>query len=154
MEELYSLLVPLAHTRLILPRDCVAEVVGYAPEAAPDPQYPWMIGHMRWNEQHIPVVSFEAICGLDSPAPQGRVRVVVMRCLGNRLQAGFFGLISQGFPQLVRVNAAVLESEAESEWPVNSPVICQVRMINQRPVVPDLEQLEQMIAEAVQPDAA
>ena len=44
------------------------------------------------------------------------------------------------------MNAAVLEPDPESAWPESSPVICQLRMINQRPVIPDLEQLEEMIA--------
>jgi len=47
----------------------------------------------------------------------------------------------------VRVNAAVLEPDASSGWGETSPVICQLRMINQRPLIPDLEQLEHMIAE-------
>ena len=32
MDELYSLLVPLSNTRLILPRSCVAEVVSFTPD--------------------------------------------------------------------------------------------------------------------------
>ena len=147
MDDLYSLLVPLTNARLILPRACVAEVVSFTPPSAPpDPAAPWLVGMLEWNGRDIPMVSFEAACGLDVARPSGRVRAVVVRCLGTDLDAGHFGLLTQGFPQLVRVNAAVLEPDPESAWPESSPVICQLRMINQRPVIPDLEQLEQMIA--------
>jgi len=34
----------------------------------------------------------------------GRTRIVVLQCLGSRLQVGNFGILTQGFPQLVRLN--------------------------------------------------
>jgi len=148
VDELYSLLVPLGATRLILPRACVAEVVSFTPALrVADEKAPWLIGSLEWNGREIPVISFEGACGLDFPHPTGRVRAVVIRCLGTQLEAGHFALITQGFPQLVRVNAAVLEPDPSSGWTERSPVICQLRMINQRPVIPDLEQLERMIAQ-------
>jgi chemosensory pili system protein ChpC len=148
VDELYSLLVPLANTRLILPRACVAEVVSFTPAArAGDPAAPWLIGTLEWNGREIPVISFEGACGLEVALPSGRVRAVVIRCLGDELDGGHFAIVTQGFPQLVRVNAAVLEPDASSGWGETSPVICQLRMINQRPLIPDLEQLEHMIAE-------
>jgi chemosensory pili system protein ChpC len=146
VDELYSLLVPLSTTRLILPRACVAEVVSFTPAATPvDPAAPWMLGALEWNGRDIPVISFEGACGLEFKRPGGRARAVVVRCLSDKLEAGHFALITQGFPQLVRVNAAVLERDPTSGWRDDSPVICQLRMINQRPVIPDLEQLEDMI---------
>ena len=148
MDELYSLLVPLSTTRLILPRACVAEVVSFAPPVtSADTAAPWLLGALEWNGRDIPVISFEGACGLEFKRPSGRARAVVVRCLGDELEAGHFALITQGFPQLVRVNAAVLEPDSSSGWRETSPVICQLRMINQRPVIPDLEQLEHMIAE-------
>jgi chemosensory pili system protein ChpC len=148
VDELYSLLVPLAATRLILPRACVAEVVSFTPELrVTDDAAPWLLGSLEWNGREIPVISFEGACGLEFSLPTGRVRAVVVRCLGTQLEAGHFALVTQGFPQLVRVNSAVLEPDPSSGWSDRSPVICQLRMINQRPVIPDLEQLEHMIAE-------
>jgi hypothetical protein len=32
-------------------------------------------------------------------------------------------------------------------FPERSPIICQVRMVNEAPLVPDLERLEDMIAD-------
>ena len=148
VDELYSLLVPLSTTRLILPRACVAEVVSFTPAStAVNEAAPWLVGTMPWNGRDIPVISFEGACGLEFTPPSGRVRVVVVRCLGAELDAGHFALLTQGFPQLVRVNAAVLEPDPSAGWSETSPVICQLRMINQRPVIPDLERLEHRIAQ-------
>ena len=63
IEELYSLLVPLASERLIVPRACVAEVVRYSP-AEPVKEAPaWFLGHFPWNGRELPLISFEALLG-------------------------------------------------------------------------------------------
>jgi chemosensory pili system protein ChpC len=145
--ELYSLLVPLAHERLIVPRASVAEVIAYQ---APDEMQgapPWYLGTIGWNGRNVPVASFEGACGQAIPSAGGRTRIVVFYCLGDKLQSGFFGLLTQGFPQLVRVNPDVLKSDSTRTFGERSPVICQVRMINETPLVPDLERLEEMLAE-------
>jgi chemosensory pili system protein ChpC len=63
------------------------------------------------------------------------------------LDSGHFGMLTQGFPQLIRVNADVVLPDSSRSFPERSPVICQVRMINETPLIPDLQRLEQMIAE-------
>jgi len=145
--ELYSLLIPLANERLIVPRASVAEVIAYQ---APDEMQgapPWYLGTIGWNGRNVPVASFEGACGHAIPSAGGRTRIVVFYCLGDKLQSGFFGLLTQGFPQLVRVNPDVIKPDTTRTFGERSPVICQVRMINETPLVPDLERLEDMLAE-------
>ncbi len=146
IEELYSLLVPLSEGRLVVPRACIAEVTGYSQPETVSGAQSWLLGRMEWNGRSIPLVSFEGACGEAMPRTGPRSRVVVFRTLGDELRAGFFGIVTQGFPQLVRVNPAVLAPDTASDWPADSPVLCQVRMVNQRPLIPDLERLESMIA--------
>lgn len=146
--ELYSLLVPLAEDRLILPRATVAEVVSYQPLEAMDGAPAWYLGTVSWNGRSVPVVSFEGMCGQSIPAMGGRSRIVVLYCLGSKLDAGFFGVLTQGFPQLVRANPDVIKPDPNGRnFGERSPVLCQVRMINETPLIPDLERLEEMIAE-------
>jgi len=150
-EELYSLLVPLADDRLIIPRACVAEVVRYSqPDQAPGSQN-WMLGNINWNGRELPVVSFEGTIGKDIPAVTGRTRIVVFYASTGQLKSGFFGVLTQGFPQLVRVNREVLKLDSTEGWPDAAPVLCRVKMINEYPLVPHLEHLESMLAtESVQ----
>ena len=146
-DELYSLLVPLSDDRLILPRACVAEVVRYTqPQQQPGSQN-WMLGTINWNGRELPVVAFEGTIGKDIPAPTGRTRVVVFYSSTGKIKTGYFGVLTQGFPQLVRVNREVLNLDSTEGWPENAPVLCRVKMINEYPLVPDLEALEDMIIE-------
>jgi chemosensory pili system protein ChpC len=146
-EELYSLLVPLVGERLLVPRACVAEVIGYQTPTDMTNAPPWYAGLVSWNGQNVPVVSFEGALGLSVPAISGRTRIVVFHASGGPLQSGYFGMLTQGFPQLVRVNADVIRPDPSRSFAERSPVICQVRMINETPLIPDLERLEEMIAE-------
>jgi chemosensory pili system protein ChpC len=146
-EEFYGLLVPLADERLIVPRSCVAEVVAWQ-EPTPMAGAPsWYIGTVGWSGRTVPVISFEGTLGRTIPEPSGRTRIVVLHCLGSRLAAGAFGILTQGFPQLVRLNPDVVKPDPTRSFPDRSPVLCGLRMVNEAPLVPDLEHLEMLIAE-------
>jgi chemosensory pili system protein ChpC len=73
--------------------------------------------------------------------------VVVFHALGGQIEVGYFGIVSQGFPQLVRVSNDVVRPDNSRSFPERAPVLCQVRMLNETPLLPDLERLELMIAE-------
>jgi len=146
-EELYSLLVPLSEDRLIIPRACVAEVIRYSkPDQAPGSQN-WMLGNINWNGRELPVVAFEGTIGKDVPAVTGRTRIVVFYASTGKVKSGFFGVLTQGFPQLVRVNREVLKLDSTEGWPEGAPVLCRVKMINEYPLVPHLEHLESMLVD-------
>ncbi len=145
--ELYSLLVPLSGDRLIVPRACVAEVVRFSEPQAAEASQHWMLGNVDWNGRPLPVVSFEGALGNEVPVSTGRTRIVVFYASTGQLKNGFFGVLTQGFPQLVRVNEEVLKLEAKEGWPADAPVLCRVRMINEFPLIPDLEKLEIMLAD-------
>ena len=145
-DELYSLLIPLTGDRLIVPRACVAEVVRFS---TPDPAAgapPWMLGSVNWSGRALPVVSFEGALGNDVPEATGRTRIVVFYAGSGSIKMGYFGMLTQGFPQLVRVNRDVLKLESRDGWPPDAPVLCRVRMINEYPIIPDLEKLEAIVA--------
>jgi chemosensory pili system protein ChpC len=146
-EELYSLLVPLDGERLIVPRACVAEVIGYQVPAEMSNAPPWYAGVVPWGGNSVPVVSFEGACGQTRPVLSGRTRIVIFYASSGKIQAGHFGLLTQGFPQLVRINAEVLRPDSTRVFADRSPVLCQVKMINESPLIPDLDRLEEMIAE-------
>ena len=145
-EELYSLLVPLTDDRLIVPRTCVAEVVRYSKPDLEEGSHKWMLGTLNWNGRQLPVVSYEGVLGKDIPVATGRTRIVVFLAITGQLKAGYFGVLTQGFPQLVRVNRDVLKLDATEGWPADAPVLCRVKMINEYPLIPDLEKLELMLA--------
>ncbi len=146
VNELYSLLVPLAEDRLIVPRASVAEVVRFSRPDHEAGAHKWMLGTVNWNGRQLPVMSFEGALGKEVPAATGRTRIVVFYASTGQLKTGYFGVLTQGFPQLVRVNKDVLALHTTEGWPDEAPVLCRVKMINEFPLIPDLEKLESMLA--------
>lgn len=149
VEELYSLLVPLYQGRLIVPRACVAEVIRFTPPEHRQDGPAWFRGFAPWNDRQVPVIRIEDLCGLESAPPGGRTRLAIFQCLSDALDTGAYGVLTEGFPQLVRVNRDVMEVHDEHSWPEDGPIICQIRMINEYPLIPDLERLEGMIRDCI-----
>ena len=54
----------------------------------------------------------------------------------------------------MRVNPHVIAADGSRAFPERSPVLCQVRMVNELPLIPDLERLEEMIADETTVTAA
>ena len=149
LDELYGLLVPLAGSRLVLPRAAIIEVMGYAaPRERPDGAPDWLLGWTMWQNNRIPLISFEAACGQPLPEFKNRTRIAVIQAITGLLDPPSFAIATQGYPYLLRVNRNVLKLEQSGEAEPNV-VLSRVRMANERPAVPDLEVLERMIASAL-----
>ncbi|MEM7082417.1 MAG: chemotaxis protein CheW [Pseudomonadota bacterium] len=146
--EVQSLLIPLADKTLLIPRSNVMEVISLNELEDNPGSVPWFVGSAEWEGSLIPVVSFEGICGDDLPPSAGRSRVVLVRCLTDHLNTRAFGLISQGFPQLVRVQEDALSLEPQ-QFGESLPVLCQVTMASQSPLIPDIEKLERLVSDAL-----
>ncbi|MEL7449860.1 MAG: chemotaxis protein CheW [Pseudomonadota bacterium] len=147
-DEIYSLLVPLSDERLLVPRVCIAEVAAWSEPTPVDDAEPWLLGNVSWNGRTVPLMSFEGACDQPVPELSNRTRIVIFHAVTDRLEHGYFGLVTQGFPQLVRVSPAVLEVEDGASWPEHAPVMCQARMVNQHPLIPDIDRIEEMLADA------
>lgn len=148
VREVYSLLMPIKGGRIIVPRAAVAEVMGYTrPSERPDDAPAFVLGFVEWQGQRIPLVSFEAARGGDVPELGRRTRIAVVFGIAGRLTPNVFAVVTQGYPYLVRVNENVLHrEEVEADEPL---VLARVRMANEKPFVPDLEQLEVLIADGL-----
>lgn len=148
-EELYSLVLPLREDRLLVPRACVAEVIRYtAPSGDPD-DGAWLRGTVRWRDREIPVIAFEGLLGMAPPSPDGRTRIVIFSPLGSDSQCPPYGILSQGFPQMVRLNSEVLRLDETYRARSTVPVICQVAMLSESALIPDLEAIEARLVESL-----
>jgi chemosensory pili system protein ChpC len=146
-EETYCLLVPIADGRLLVPRSCVTEVINYQAPAPMEGAPPWYLGTVAWGGRQVPLMSFEAACGRIPPRASGRTRIVVMQGISGAMTEAHFAVLTQGFPQLVRLSPDVVHADDSRSFGDRSPVLCQVRMMNEYPLIPDFERIEKMIAE-------
>ena len=149
-------MVPLDKERLLMPRGCVAEVVGYQTPQEMTGAPPWHLGVINWNGRKMPLVSFEGCCGERCGAAHAALaRGGAERGLRGRWSAGYIAILSQGFPQLVRISPEFVKLDAARDFPESSPVVCQLQLLDETPLVPDLDRLEAMVAKETEsmPDA-
>ena len=151
---LHCLLLPLVGRRLLVPRACVAEVIGLGRMQLREGEPEWLLGEVAWGERMVPLVSFEAACGDPVPEIGGRSRAVILRSLTGRLRRGGMALLCQGLPQLVRLGADVIHLDESHDngdnghgLAADAPVLCRLEVLNETPVVPDLERLENQVAD-------
>ncbi|MEJ0100180.1 MAG: chemotaxis protein CheW [Pseudomonadota bacterium] len=144
--EIYGLMVPLENDQLLVPRGCVAEVIGYQTPQEMTGAPPWHLGVVRWNDRQVPLVSFEGCAGREIAPPTQRSRVVVLNALSEKLP-GAIAILSQGFPKLVRISPEFVKLDAQRSFPEDGCIVCQIQLLDETPVVPDLDRLEQMVAQ-------
>ena len=148
-EEIYSLLIPLDNTRLLLPRICVSEVIGYHSPVPVEDCPHWFLGYVDWSGRAIPVVSFEALEGGPVAEQGARCKIAILQGISGKLAIPFFGFVTQGFPQLVRVSRDVLRLDQTVAFEAEDVKLCRLGMLNEQPVVPNLERIESMIRDAL-----
>mgnify|MGYP001824878348 CR=1 FL=1 len=141
-EEVYCLLIPLKSERLIVPRSCVAEVIRDSLPDSPASDDNWLCGRVLWNGRDVPVVSFERLCGESVATGGGRSRIVIFNSITDSTRSDPYGVLCDGFPQMVRVNAEVAEADPGYVAAANTPVVCRVRLINEQALIPALDELE------------
>jgi len=146
--EIYCLLVQLVSERLIIPRSCVAAVISYQTpiELAGTPE--WHLGVIAWNGRQVPVVSFEACRGQAVAPVSSRSRLVILYTAAPGIEAGHLALLAQEFPPLLRASPELLRSDNTQAVDDQGLMICQLRLLNESPWVPDLPRLEALVASA------
>jgi chemosensory pili system protein ChpC len=147
-DEVYCLLIPLQHDRLIVPRSCIAEVIRESLPFSDASADDWICGSVEWNAREIPILSFERLCGKRVATGGGRSRIVVFNGISEGADARQFGVLCEGFPQMVRVNAEVAEADPDYSVPEQVPVLCRVRLINEQALVPALDEIEALIRDS------
>ena len=147
-DEVYSLLIPFAGGKMILPRVSITEVTGFLRPKPVRGAPEWLLGLINWQGQEIPLISFEGLCGRKVPERANRTRIAVAHAIGELISPPLFAILTQGYPYLVRVNSAVLSVDPENDFP-DGPVLNRMRMANERPYIPDLEAIEAKLLEVL-----
>jgi chemosensory pili system protein ChpC len=94
------------------------------------------------------LLAFARLAGIADEQGGLGSKVVVLKALGGDAKAPFFALLTQGFPRLVTVSRdALVAQEREGELPAG--VRAYVLLNEDEALVPDLEDVERMIGDAL-----
>jgi chemosensory pili system protein ChpC len=151
--DIRGVMIAVTNGRVLLPNATVSEVITFAlPEAVPNAP-DWLLGRIRWRGWRLPLISFARLAGYADSEGELGAKVVVLKALGGNAKLPFFALLTQGFPRLVTVSAdqLVRDEETDAEFGgIMRPGVLQPVLLRDDPaVVPDLAQIELLIADAL-----
>ena len=143
VSSLTALLMPLHDRNLLLPNVAMAELVPYQTPERRDAMPDWLLGYIGWRNLTLPLLSFEVASG--SRAEIGRnARIAVLNAIGDRPGTPFLALLLQGIPRALKVDAD-LPAATSTLAPLE---LAAVRIGDELAKIPDLEGLEQKLADA------
>jgi chemosensory pili system protein ChpC len=141
--------VPVGHLRLLLPNATVAEVITLPTPEPVDDAPEWLLGRISWRGWRVPLVSFTKLAGVEEGDPTLAMRVAVLKALGGNPKLPFVAVVTQGFPRLTTLNAELIIPTHDGS-PLPPGVKAQVLVRDDVAVIPDLEGIEEQLAEMLE----
>jgi chemosensory pili system protein ChpC len=146
--DIRGVLIQIAGARLLLPNATIAEVLSFADPEPVENSPDWLLGRIRWRGWQLPLIAFARLSGIAEEKGGLGSKVVVLKALGGNAQAPFFALLTQGFPRLVTVSSNALVAE-DNDTPLPAGVRARILLNEDAALLPDLEQVEHLIGEAL-----
>ncbi|HVH35389.1 chemotaxis protein CheW [Tahibacter sp. UC22_41] len=146
--EIRGVLIPITNGRVLLPNATVAEVITLAnvEKIANAPE--WILGRLSWRGWRLPLFSFAILSGLTHEEGSTGARVAVLKAIGGHAKMPFIAMLTQGFPRLTTVSPELLIPTGDEHHHPHG-VRAQVLVRDDQAVIPDLNQIETLMAEAL-----
>lgn len=146
--EIRGVLIPITNGRVLLPNATVAEVITLAnvEKIANAPE--WILGRLSWRGWRLPLFSFAILSGLTHEEGSTGARVAVLKAIGGHAKMPFIAMLTQGFPRLTTVSSELLIPTGDEHHHPHG-VRAQVLVRDDQAVIPDLNQIETLMAEAL-----
>jgi chemosensory pili system protein ChpC len=150
--DIRGVMITVTEGRVLLPNATVSEVITFAlPEPVPNAPH-WLLGRIRWRGWRLPLISFARLAGYSDKEGELGAKVVVLKALGGNPKIPYFAMLTQGFPRLVTVAADALLIDTDAELDIGGlrPGVLNPVLLRDDPaVIPDLAQIESLIADAL-----
>jgi len=138
-------LLPLWQKKLLLPTSVVVDIVSSSQlKPTKKNKKQGILGQVTWEQETIPVISFETFNGDNQSADPQKIAIVVAANLG---EIQFYGLALQAEPVTAKVKIAEIEDLDQAA--VGPMEYLQVRYQNNLCVIPDLDNLERKLSEVI-----
>lgn len=147
IEQLYAVLIGLRNDTLLLPNVGVIEVISREGLQTRANAPAWFAGTIDWQGSELPVIRFEVLAGAAADSVGRRARVAVVNGVSRQLPGGRFGVLCEGYPHLVTLNRAALRPAAAREQDRAEFVLARVRVASTEAAIPNLQRIEQELAQ-------
>jgi chemosensory pili system protein ChpC len=146
--EIRGVMIPVTGGRVLLPNATIAEVISFTVPEQLDNAPAWLLGRLPWRGWRLPLFSFSILSGIAATESVGNAKVAVLKALGGNPKLPFVALLAQGFPRLTTILPDLLISAGGEDGQAPG-VRAHVLVRNDHAVIPDLNLIETMVAEAL-----
>ena len=141
--RLHSIEVPLDGLTLIVPSAAVAEVINPLTLTQVPFSQPWLKGVIGWRTLAVPVISFETLVGMPTPASPVSGKIVIFYPLNGRSDWEFYGMLAAAEPR----PQALSHSEpvaTGSELPNLPCIAAGLKVGGKLMLIPDMDEMKKL----------
>lgn len=133
---LATLLIPLHKRQLVLPNVSVAEIIPFIEPEIIDDCPSWFLGHIKWRDVSVPLISFELING-DPAGGNTKRRIAVLNGLLDGQDMPFCGIVIDGVPRLMRIIPSEIAPDDVST--LGPAELARVLVSGEKATIPDID---------------
>jgi chemosensory pili system protein ChpC len=143
VQDLSTLLIPVAGKTLLLPNVSVAEILEYT-EPVPQPDVPtWYLGNINWRTLQIPLISFEAVNEQAFANRTANAKIAILNGIVDNPRLPFWGIVTQGTPRQMRITAQeIVRDDSDYGGPAQ---FMSVLVNGEAARIPDLDFIERQL---------
>ena len=146
-EEMACVVLPQEELSLLVPNDCVAEILPWR-RVKPVPGRPrWCVGTLGWRGQTVVVVDFQLLTSDSSQARLNRRALVVMHRTTKREGMSFYAIASSGLPRLLYL--AEDEVRDVEDGQASAAILSHLTLGSEAVVVPNLRYVEDEVSAVI-----
>lgn len=138
--DVASLLMPMQGRPWLIPNIVVAEVIPLRQPDRPGQGPEWLLGWLSWRDSDLPLISFERLNESGQIHISEDARIAVMNTVTGK--TGFYAVIIQGIPRMVKVGRNDLVEEPADTGPAEAMYL---QLGGDLAVIPDLDAIERTI---------
>ena len=145
--ELACVVLPQEELSLLVPNDCVAEILPWR-RVKPVPGMPrWCVGTLGWRGQTVVVVDFQLLTSDTGQARLNRRALVVMHRTTKREGMSFYAIASSGLPRLLYL--AEDEVRDVEDGQASAAILSHLTLGSEAVVVPNLRYVEDEVSAVI-----
>ena len=143
--EVRGLMIQLQDISLALPNSLVVQILTGADIQSLQDAPEWLLGTTMWQSRLIPVISFEHAVGRQyNPLPHPRL--LVLKSVRDIEKMPFYAIVISAIPHPVRFTEESLSTVDNPGVEPPAVVLNEVLVEGQPASIPNLDQLEEMLA--------
>jgi len=137
-------LIPIQGYNLLLPNQCIAEILIRSEIKNASSLHSWCIGEVNWFEEMLPIVLFERLETPTKLTPGKKNIIVAVQFPINNSEDIRFGIVANHTPQVIRANNQTMDREINPKK-THDYALSYISINGKSALIPDLHRIATLL---------